>query len=384
MPFPPYPDVPSPATWVDGGPLLTTALRDDVTNAVLFLANRPAFTGYCTSAPSIPGTFANTAVTLDTEVIDTWGQHWPLGSYPQYYFVPVEGYYLAEGYVPFAYNSTSEATFTAGIQSGNISNVTTYIGEMHPNASSRNPGVIVSDIITMSNPGAVDASGVSVLGLACSQNSGAGVSLDGSGATTLLPRLSVRWVCSVTGTAPLPVPGNPSWPVPPAYIDQSWLNPNVRDTINFLIYPPLLRYTYRAGTYQLPTGTFPVGNPVPLDTLTNDNYSGWSQSANGGGGAYVVPANGVYYCHGMVVYGPSSSPGNYWVGFSINGNQAQWCKGVQAEATGAGVSIAAVKRLRLTAGQTVTLMGAQSTGSKLQIVGSGQPVTKLIMLWESA
>lgn len=379
MPFPPYPTVPAPITWTDGGPLLTGDLQADVANAVTFLANKPSFFGYCTAGPSINGDFGNYAVGLDTEEFDTWGQHWPNGPYPAYYFTPVPGWYLAEGYVPFAYNSTTEATFTAGLQSGTTANVSTVTGEMHPVGNNRNPGVIVADVLALNAPGAVDTAGVGVLGLACSQNSGSQVNLDGAG-STLLPRLSVRWACALNGTAPLPVPANPSWPVPPSYIDQSWLNPNIRDAINFLCFPPLLRYTYRAGTYSMPSGSFPNGTLVPLDTLTVDNYSGWSASQ----GVYTAPVSGIYYCYGQVVFAASSNSGTYSTGFSVNGGQAQWGKAVQTAPTGQGVSVAAVKRIRVTAGQTIALMGAQSTGSHLQVVGSGQPVTKLICLWESA
>jgi hypothetical protein len=386
VPFPPYPNQPAPSTW-HNGPVTTGELRDDVTNAISFLANRPSFLGYSSNNPTIIGDFEATPVGLDTELWDTWGGHWPLGPNPDWwYFVQPQatGYYLAEGYVPYNYTSATEATFAAGIASGTLStlgNLTYQWGEQHPVGSGRFPGPFCAEIVTATAGGAINSSSASIIGLFAAQDSGSGVNLAGTAGGGAAPRLSLRWVSALSGTAPLPVPANPAWPVPPAIVDaETWLNPNIRDVIRFLTYPPLFRATFR-GTVKMPSGTFPTGTVVPLDTLTQDNYNGFDGSSG-----YVTPVPGVYYCYGQAAYAPSSaSLATYCAGFTVGGGTTQWGKAVRTAATGHGVCVSAVRRFRCTAGQLIQLVGAQSTGAQLQVDGGGgQPVSKLIVLWESA
>jgi hypothetical protein len=377
MPFPPYPTVPSPSIWADG-PVLTSQLRADVTNAVQFLANKPSFFAECTAAPPVNGSGNDYLVGLDAEILDTWGGHWPLGPVPANYYCQAPGWYLCEGYIPYGYSSGTEATFIAGIQQSAAGGTTVSYGEMHPTGNTRNPGPFTAELCLLQRTGIPGSANSDYVALVANQNSGGFVSLDG--VAPLLPRLSVRWALAASGAVGLPVPSNPSWPVPPAYISAAtWLNPAIRDTIAYLTYPPAFRYSYRAGSYKMPSGNFPAGNPVPLDTLTLDNYGGYSA------GSFIAPRAGVYYCYGQIAWASSATAGNYSAGFSVTGNTVPlWGKGYHCAPTGAGVCVSAVKRIRVTAGQAITLAGSQTTGSPLQVTGSGNPLTRLICLWESA
>lgn len=378
MSFPPYPNLPAPATWADG-PLLVSQLRDDMTNDVLFLANRPSFQGYCTGTPAVSGSGTLLEVGLDTEVFDTWGGHWT-ATYPAFYNCQAPGWHLAEGYIPYAYTSTSNATFGAAIRQSLAGGVSVWTGEQSAIASGKNPGCYTAELCQLERTAAPGVGGGDTVCLGAVQYSGSSVNLDGPSGN-LVPRMSIRWVSALSGTAPLPVPPNPVWPVPPEYITAAFGNATVRDAIRFLAYPPITRYTYRAGTYSMASGSFSSGGtPVPFDTPTVDNYNAFSI----GSGSYVAPVAGSYYCYGQVAFAPNTSSGSFSAGFAIGGGPTVWGKAVQSGPCSQGVCVPVCQPLRVAAGQTITLMGAQSTGSALKVAGSGDPVTKMIVVWESA
>jgi hypothetical protein len=387
MPFPPYPVPPAPVTWIDG-PVFTSLLRNDVANAVAFLANRPSFQATCTTGPAVGGGYSPNGVALDTEVYDTWAGHWQPTD-PVFWYATQPGtlgYYLAEGYVPFGYALSSTALFSAGIQygapnSGGGGSLTTTWGETHPVGNGHYPGPCVVDLVPLTVSGAIAGLG-SAVGMWCAQNSGSPVNLLTPSNITGAPRLSLRWACALTGVAGLPVPANPAWPTPPDYIDPgSWLNPNIRDTIDYLVYPPTARLFYEAGVAKMPTGSFPAGSVVPLDTPTFDNYGGYVKNG------WTAPVNGVYYLHGQVSFGAASGSGNYSAGLQVAGGTPQWGKAIRGPASSPGLCVSVTKQLRLTAGQTVQLVGAQSTGANVLLTNPGAntgPQSKLIAVWESA
>jgi hypothetical protein len=194
--------------------------------------------------------------------------------------------------------------------------------------------------------------------------------------TGLYPRLAVRWVASAAGTTGLTVPANASWPVPPAYVTSAFLNTNIKQTIQFLTYPPVLRRYYAAGTATLASGTFPAGTVIALDTTTVDTYSGWSSSGN----YFAAPVAGCYYLYGQVQLSALPGTGAASCGLSVNGGAVYWGKSARGGTNTSGMCTAVVKRLRLNAGDEVSLMGQQSFGSALTI-GSA---TRLIAVWETA
>lgn len=386
MPLPPWPTVPNPSTW-SPGPILVPELRADVSNAVSFLANRPSFLGWCTSAPSVPSGGSGQIVTLDTEAYDTWQGHDPLGQEPGWYMCRAPGWYLAEGYVSWSYNTATTVSFAANLAVGTGPSTSPAItsGETHPVNDTRTPGPMSADLVKLVNawtPGTTQPvngssipSGMDYIALYARQNSGSNISLT-SGANQY-PRLSVRWACALSGTAGLSVPSNPSWPVSPAYITSAaYLNPAIRDTIRFLAYPPVFRAFYAAGTNTLPSQTFPAGTKIVLDTVTVDNYSGWSPANN----LWTAPVAGVYCCIAQVFITQQTGPGSLAAGFSVNGGTTTWGKSGRSPTNVSGFAVSTVKRLRLNAGDTVALMGSQSNGTALAINNG----TRLVCCWESS
>jgi hypothetical protein len=161
-------------------------------------------------------------------------------------------------------------------------------------------------------------------------------------------------------------------------VSAAFLTKNVQNTVSFLAYPPAFRATNRNVTFLVPAATFPTGTPIPLDTFTLDTYSG------GFSNGYIAPVAGVYYCYGQVAMTAATVTGNYCAGFSIAGGTL-WGRAVQAKSNNQGVCVSVAKRLRVSAGQSITLMAAQSTtANNIFIVGAGNPFTKMICFWESA
>lgn len=338
-----------------------------------FLANRPQYTGYCTGTPAITaGTF--TPIVIDTDGNDNWSGHSPLGQIPQDYVCQAPGWYLAEGYVPFNYTGGTQFAFGAAIGSSLGGTFSVSQGQSHLLASGHFPGVAAADIVRMVTTGpAGTASSADYIQL-LAYTTASGVSL--LGATPNFPVLAVRWAC--TGSAStLAVPANAAFPVPPSYVDQAWLNTNIRDTMAFLANPPALRYSYAPGTQTLPGGTWPTANAVTLNTRTLDNYSAGTL------GTWIVPQPGVYCVLAQVgfVTPVSAQGGTYAAGVTISGTTT-WGQAVSVNA-GAVVGTVAVSlsdRFRLSTGSTVSLAGFQNTGASRTLTAA----TRLVTLWEEA
>ncbi len=368
------PTVPNPATWVPG-PVLVPSLRDDVSNAVGFLSGPPLFQGYNSTSLSIP-TGANSAITLDSEVIDTWGGH---TSGASNYYCQAPGWHIVNVGTQFAYTSATVHNFTASVGASYGSGLTIFQGEQVGGGSTQDPGPCAVELVPLANVGTdyVQAS--------CRQDTGGAVSLAGD------PYLAVRWVASLGGAVALPVPANASWPVPPSYVTSAFLNANIRDTINFLTLPPIFRGYYAGSGNTIGSGTWPAVTGIILDTTSGssttaggdsiDNYSGW----NAAGNYWAAPVAGVYSCYGQLSLAATANAYQVAVGFNINGT-AQWLKQFYQPASTVPRSALACRKLRLSAGDQVKLIGFQNSGGTLSVIGSGTSAcfTKLIIVWEAA
>ena len=87
--------VPVPASEVPGNFITSALWNAQVFNGLTFLLNPPQFFGYQTSGQSLTSG-AGTAVTLDTETIDTYGGHSTVTNSSRY-TAQVAGTYLVSG-----------------------------------------------------------------------------------------------------------------------------------------------------------------------------------------------------------------------------------------------------------------------------------------------
>ena len=380
MPVPPFPSVPSPSTYANNTALLTSALRGDVTNGVQFLASRPSFAGHNNNTPTISSANTFTSIVLQVDDSDPWlGHSIFAANNPQDWYCQAPGWYLCEGTVPWNSSGiTGGDTFGCGIGVNTSGGVTNYAGQTRIVASaSANPVVYAADLVQLTRTGAPGASGTDFVQLQA-WNDTAGFKLLGSGNN--FPRLQLRWMGTGAASS-LAVPSNAAWPVPPSFVDQVWLNANIRDTIKFLVNPPMIRYTGPAAA-TLASGGWPTGTLIKLNTATLDNFSAYSSST----GLFTVPAGcgGIYYVYGQVSVTMTSTSvgGPFAAGVTVNGS-VTWGNATlqQSPAASTAPAITGIcARFRLNAGDTVGLEGFQNTGGTLNLGAD----TKLVIAWEAS
>lgn len=378
MSLPPYPTVPAPSTYASG-PVYVSQLRSDLTNGVNFLANRPGFMAYNTAGPAITTGGSGQQVGLDTEQYDNWSGHDPLGSNPQYYYCQAAGWYLAEGYVPWSYATSTSVAFTTSLAAQTTGGLNIFSGDQLAYNDTHIPGTYGAELFELTRVGPPNTSGVDVVILYAQQNSGSSQNLNA--AATNYPRLAVRWVAATSGTTSLSIPANPAWPSPPSYVTSTFMNTNVRNALRFLIYPPIFRGWYGAGTATLASqGSFPNATKIALDNTTVDNYSGWSSANNW----YVAPVAGVYYVYTQMSVTSAGAVASYGCGVQVNAGTSTWGKNIRSPSNASGVNVGCAKRLRLNAGDTVALVGQQTSGSTLTLKGGATSGNKMIIVWESS
>jgi hypothetical protein len=371
----PISPVPSPRTWASG-PVLAPSLRADVSDAVAFLSYRPL------------GIFANQAGTswppasdasfgCPTEFYDNWNGH--NGASTSQYFAQAPGWYLCKSVIPFVYTGATQYMFRAGfVGVTNGVNSGVIAGPIQENASTHLPAPVCCDLIEQVVTGPIGGTG-DYLQPTAYQGTPGNIALQNGAA--VYPYFSVRWVALNTGTTGLPVPACPAWATPPGYVTSAFLNANIRDTIRFLLYPPIAKAYYTAGTTTLPSQVFPAGTVINLTTVAVDNYGGITTGASGG---YTAPVTGNYFVYGQVNLGATAAGGSYGAGLSVAGGTTMWgdvvAKSSDTQGAGAGIG----RRLRLTAGQQVQLVGTQNTGAAIAYDGAAIGQTRLIVVWEGA
>lgn len=368
--------LPSPRTWSPNDLILVPRLRADVSDAVALLTSKPTAVLQSTAGYTVPG--GGGAIPLDTELTDNWGGHLEdvapafLGLTANYW-APLPGWYLCDARIPWIYNSTTPNSFLAG-WSG-ISNGTSYgpvFGAVVANGSGAGTTARAVDLVPMSVSGPPNGGG-DLTGPWAAANTGS-VSLNTSAQN--LPTASIRWVCALSGTQPLPVPPLGAVPTP---ITSAWLNASVRDTVRFLTYPPIMKAYFTPGSATLANSTLATPQVLTLNTTLVDNYGGITLGA---AAKYTAPVSGRYLLAGQFNLGASSVTTWYACGLLINGSVLYWGDinrfAGSPLAAGAGIT----RRLRLSAGDTVQLVGAQASGGAIAYNTTQAAMTSLIAVWE--
>jgi hypothetical protein len=379
-----FPSVPSPSTWSSEQVVTAPQLRSDVSNAVAFLVSPPMFVGQQTQLKqSIPNA-TTTGVMLDTELFDNWNGHSD-GDNPQAYYGMVQGWYLCECTIPLNASTTGlQAALICGVQ--NQGALTTYGGGLEGYSASfayQNAAAML-----MEQVGTLDGASNDYIYAGAWQNNSGASNQPLSNTTGAYPWLNCRWVSAISGTEPLSVPANAAFPAPPALLGHTFMNTNIRDTIRFLTYPPVMEAFYTGG------GTFPsestiptVGTTTPLGSKTVDNYSAFSTSTY----TWTAPVAGLYYAYGCVSGVASAHGSNLAAGITVT--SANYNSGTQITLWGGAIAVvvsetnAAIvrKRLRLNAGDTVQLGSFQYDTVNPDITWGAAPwESRLIMVWMAA
>jgi hypothetical protein len=382
-----FPSVPSPSTWSAGEVVTAPQLRSDVSNAVAFLSSPPMFIGQQTTlAQSIPAASV-TQIQMDTELYDNWNGH-GTGNNPQLYYGMVAGWYLCEMTVPLNPGTSGQmAGLIGGVQNGG--SLTSYGGSLIPYASTQTWQATAAKLMLMEQVGTFGGASNDYISASVFQNNSGSSTEPLSNTAGAVPWLSVRWVCSVSGSQPLPVPSNPAFPSPPTALGHVFMNANIRDTVNFLTYPPVME-AYRAGgggslasTSSIPA----VGTTVPLTSVTTDNYSAFNTSSF----TWTAPVAGLYYCYGCVSGQTSADGSNLGAGITVTsanyngGSQVTLWGGTMAVLVSSPNATCVRRRLRLNAGDTVSLGAVQYDTGGNQTTYVGTPwEPRLIIVWESS
>lgn len=96
---------PTPYQWQVGDIGSASLLNSQLYNGLTYLLNPPIFYGVQASVQALTNSGTNYAVTLDTNVVDTYNGHSTTTNTSRY-TAQVAGYYLASGCVGYATNAT--------------------------------------------------------------------------------------------------------------------------------------------------------------------------------------------------------------------------------------------------------------------------------------
>ena len=330
-----------------------------------------------------------TQVNLDTEVTDAWFSHLLTSNLP-YTYAMFPGVYLAEFAMPVSYTGGA-GVISAGItaQEG-TGPATTYGGQCVPASNSSGhytqPGI--AKLLVFSVTGDYGAPGNNFCGGALFESSGS--SITSRITASRYPLLTVEWLADLTGTSGLPVPDIDTWPAAPLPVTSAFLDKNVRDTINFLAYRPVMEAYYAAGGASNPaSGSLPsLGGTVPLDTAYMDNRAAFGTSNS----VWTAPVPGVYWCYGQASQGAlattvATSAGLNVASANYNGGTPYtvW-GGAQTAITSGGTNCSVVHRtLRLNAGDTVSLSAFNGdSGTAPTTLTAGTWTSRLITVWRNS
>lgn len=374
---------PVPATWTSG-PVKAPLLRGNVSDTIALLSRPPMFYGQqTTTSQSIPGS-TYTAVQLDTEIYDNLAGHVITNPTTNpYYYAMFPGWYLCEATVPLS--NSGAGTTLVGVSVGGVQNggsYTNYGGTRILASTSASCQALAVKLMKMQQTGTYGTG--DYINAAVLQNNASAQPLTNTAST--FPYLTCRWVAALSGTTGLPVPSNPAWPSPAAYVTSAFLNSNIRDAIRFLIYPPVMEYSGATGTLASVASLPATGTTVSLITATVDNYSAYS------GGVWTAPVAGEYYCYGCVAVTTGASANSLAAGLTVtssnynSGTTFTIWGGTAISLASTQAAQAVRRRLRLNAGDTVSLAAAQndSSSATANLAGSAPHVCRMIIVWQGA
>lgn len=230
--------------------------------------------------------------------------------------------------------------------------------------------------------------GFDQVSLAARQTSGG--SLSALISASKLPYMQLKWVSAAAGTAGLIIPPSDPWPAPPAIVTSAFLNRNVRDAVQFLIYPPVFEAYDNATAQSIASATtFPLaGVPVSLDTTFADTWAAFGTASS----TWTAPVSGLYYCYGQAALTCGANSLSMAAGLTVTsplynaGAAVTIWGGAQNTGTGQGNVAVVRKRVRLLGGDTIQLAAWQrdsSAASAPVITGPGTSAStsRLLTIW---
>lgn len=382
-----YPSGVSQRTWSPSASEVITAslLRQNVT-APLWLVTSP--TMVILAQQQSAGTFGSgsygTVGPIDTEIVDTGGGHSDVTS-PGRYYVTISGWWLLRGTIPFAGAATnSQFSFGAGFLASHSGTSTAYHGGRHGGAASATAVVMPAACELLPLNSASPVTSGDWFQLQGFQDTGGTINLGVNVGVGVFTWFGGRWCGVQGGTAGLSVPSPASF-ADNTQITGAFMNSNVRDTVNFLAFPPMARLANSGGTQTVATGTDTAVTmqTATVTTVNSDNYSGWSSGTNPT--RYTVQRAGRYWVYGQVAF--AHATGGIWsAGLRVNGTGTVWrsTRVTPPSTSTQGMILPIEMYLRLNAGDYVELIAAQSSGGTVSLATGGSDYSKLMLLWRGS
>ncbi len=268
---------------------------------------------------------------------------------------------LGAGWAQFAGTTTTIKQNCGIIQAGNTGHhscayaidlfpVTGVTGPFSPSALVADPNSTAFTVVSNTAPNSVGQTPrFTQIWCACDQNNGQTVATIPSPATVF------------TSSTP---------------ITHTLLNNTVNQTLALLNYPPVLNVS-SAISQTIPTGAVTKAQLGAGQLI--DTYHGWSTANH----QYTVPLPGVYFVHANIIFGITSTSGQYQAGITVNGVNYFGPNYPPAMTNGKMQTAVGITRmLDLNAGDTVSAfaLNTQAAGASL----SNVYYSRLIMVWFNA
>jgi len=377
----------TPHTWIEkatgvfGDELSAKRLEADVASSVAFLRQRPFFQGEATvttavaSATYVPIPMAelvdNVAGHSDSTNVSRWYDPFTATS------STIGDWYLVTSYIAFAGGTDPTKSYVAGIR---LNGSTVYEGSKNAGATGKVQTGLCVDLVQMINSDYLEA--------VARQDTGGSINTTITGRTSTL---TARWVCARTGTV-VALPSTPrTWTAADLLTaDTSGgvnvpLNVHIRDTLRFLIYPPIVRLSSVGSSQTIPTGAG-TWTSFQLPTATVDNYTGWSSGANT---KYTCQRAGLYSVYGLAAVAESATATGFRAarilhtiaagGTAIYGGHSSQA----ATASSAGTQLPVLAKIRMAVNDTLELQLTHNEVGALTVkTGSGDHA-RLIAVWRS-
>ncbi len=373
-----------PATWVeratgvDGDPLRMRALEQDVSGSVAFHRQKPMFQGIGDVAIAV-ATATYTPIPL-TEIVDNVAGHNDSANTSRWYApstINTTDWYLALGVIPYAGTDPTKSYITGYRIDGSA----IIEGSKLPGTTGHTHTGLICDLVQMTSDGTHYAE---LLGR---HDAGVSVNTVVSGKS---PALSMRWVCSGSGTV-VALPSAPrTWTAADLLTADTTgagkvpLNLHIRDTIRWLNFPPIARITSVGTAQTIPTGTG-TWTSIQFPTMTVDNYGMWSSGTNT---KPTCQRAGLYFVHGLASVVEVVGAAGYRAARILHtiaaGGTAIYGGASTPPATNSssGTQIPASALIRMAVGDTLELQMQQSDVGALAV----RPSTghaRLIAVWRS-
>jgi len=320
-------------------------------------------------------------VFIDAELLDTWNGHRQNSNGGNYY-APIQGIYLCQAAI--AYPGLSSGMVAAVIQTVSGGGGLTFIGgqRVPPRASPRNNQPYAAFLLAQTQ--ILGWGNGDFVGPAAFQNTGGAVTL--VNLSNQFPWFSARLVSQGT-TSSLPVPPLTTFPSPPTVLSSTFMNTNVRDTVKFLVNPPVFQAFYSNSASLASQTTLPAtGTLLGMNNTYVDNYTTFS------GTVWTAPVAGIYFCYAQVALTTNTGAQAMAAGLTVtssnynSGTTFTYWGGTQGCLSSTTNVAVTKRRLRLNANDTLSLAGfyRDSGAAAATVLGAAPWQTTMFTVWESA